>query len=76
METGPLPANSPADEAATKSNPKAKTKARGAIDRRKNKQDTLSKDRFKGRFYNPDTPLTTVEVKAEATDLGTLEIKD
>jgi hypothetical protein len=70
------PADSPADEAPTNSKTKAKTKARGGTDRRKNKQDTLSKDRFKGRFYNPDNPLTTVEVKAEPTDLGTLEIKD
>jgi hypothetical protein len=70
------PTDSPADAAPANSKTKAKTKARGGTDRRKNKQDALSKDRFKGRFYSPDTPLTIVEVKAEPTDLGTLEIKD
>jgi hypothetical protein len=70
------PADSSIDEAATNSKPKTKNKAGSGPARRKNKLDTLSKDRLKGRFSNPDTPLTTVEVKAETTDLGSLEIKD
>ena len=70
------PADSPTDVAPTNSKTKTKNRARGATDRRKNKIDTLAKDRFKGRFYSVDTPLTTVEIKAEPTDLGSLEIKD
>jgi hypothetical protein len=68
------PADSPADGAATQ--PKSKDKAKSGPARRKNKQDTLTKDRLHGRFSNVDTPLTVVEVKAETTDLGSLEIKD
>jgi hypothetical protein len=66
------PADDPTDEAGTKG--KAKKQA-GPV-RRKNKIDSMAKDRFKGRYANDDKPLTTVEVKAETTDLGTLEIKD
>jgi hypothetical protein len=36
----------------------------------------ITLDQHKGRYSNVDTPLTTVEVKAETTDLGSLEIKD
>jgi hypothetical protein len=68
------PADSPTAEAPTST--KAKKKAGGVPDRRKNKLDTLARDRLKGRYFSVDTPLTTVEVKAESTDLGSLEIKD
>jgi hypothetical protein len=36
----------------------------------------VAKDRLNGRYFNVDTRLTTVEIKAETTDLGSLEIKD
>jgi hypothetical protein len=68
------PEDSPADGASA--NSKSKTKAQVGPTRRKNKLDTLTKDRLKGRFAGVDKPLTTVEIKAETTDLGTLEIKD
>jgi hypothetical protein len=68
------PADSPTDGATADS--KSKKKAAIAPAFHKNKPDTLAKDRLHGRFFNVDNPLTTVEVKAEATDLGMLEIKD
>jgi hypothetical protein len=70
------PADSSTAEAPTDTKSKTKKKASIGPDRRKNKLDTLAKDRLKGRYLNVDTPLTTVEVKAETTDLGSLEIKD
>jgi hypothetical protein len=69
------PEESPAAEAPTDSKSKTKKASVGPV-RRKNKLDTKTKDRLKGRYYSADTPLTIVEVKAEATDLGSLEIKD
>jgi hypothetical protein len=70
------PTDGPTDEAATGSKGKSKTKQQVGPVRRKNKVDSMAKDRFKGRYANDEKPLTTVEVKAETTDLGTLEIKD
>jgi hypothetical protein len=70
------PADSSAAEASVESKSKTKTTVSSGSSRRKNKLDSMAKDRFKGRYLNVDTPLTTVEVKAEATDLGSLEIKD
>jgi hypothetical protein len=70
------PADSSTAEAPTDTKSKTKKKASIGPDRRKNKLDTLAKDRLKGRYLNVDTPLTTVEVKAETTDLGMLEIKE
>jgi hypothetical protein len=70
------PADSSTAEAPTDTKSKTKKKASSGPDRRKNKLDTLAKDRLKGRYSNVDSPLTTVEVKAETTDLGSLEIKD
>jgi hypothetical protein len=69
------PEESPTAEAPTDSKSNAKKKVSIGPVRRKNKLDTKAKDRLKGRYYSPDTPLTTVEIKAEATDLGSLEIK-
>ena len=68
------PTDSSADAAPAGSKTKTKEMSRRANDRRKNKEDTLTKDRFKGRYYSMDHPLTVVEVKAEPTDLGSLEI--
>jgi hypothetical protein len=70
------PADLSTAEALTDTKSKTKKSASSGPDRRKNKLDTLAKDRLKGRYSNVDTPLTTVEVKAETTDLGSLEIKD
>jgi hypothetical protein len=55
---------------------KTKKRASSGSNRRKNKIDSMAKDRLNGRYFNVDTPLTTIEVKAETTDLGSLEIKD
>jgi hypothetical protein len=66
----------PVDSPTADAKPETKKKASAGPTRRKNKLDTKTKDRLKGRYYNQDTPLTIVEVKAEATDLGMLEIKD
>lgn len=71
--TDPLTADAPA---SSKSKSKNKGKRTNPNERRKNKMDTLSQDRFKGRYYSMDHPLTVVEVKAEATDLGSIELKD
>jgi hypothetical protein len=56
----------------------AKIKKKGSnVDKqRKNKLDTLTKDKLKERYFNADTPLITVEVKVETIDLGLLEIKE
>jgi hypothetical protein len=70
------PADSTTAEAPTDTKSKTKKRASSGPDRRKNKLDSLAKDRLKGRYLNVDSPLTTVEVKAETTDLGSLEIKD
>jgi hypothetical protein len=68
----------PVDSLTVDTPTEAKTKKKGGnVDKqRKNKLDTLTKDRLKGRYFNADTPLTTVEVKAETTDMGLLEIKE
>jgi hypothetical protein len=63
-----------AGEAPTET--KARKKAKSGASQRRNRLDTLAKDKLKGRYFNVDTPLTTVEVKAETTDLGLLEIKE
>ncbi len=55
---------------------KTKKKAGSVPKQRKNKLDTLAKDRLKGRYFDVKNPLTIVEIKAESTDLGSLEIKD
>jgi hypothetical protein len=68
-------ADEPIDEAATGTEGKSKIKKGGSV-RRKNKVDAMAKDRFKGRCANDDRPLTTVEVKAQTTDLSSLEIED
>jgi hypothetical protein len=70
------PADSSSAEGPTDSKSKTKKIASSGSIRRKNKLDTLAKDRLKGRYFSMDTPLTTVEIKAETTDLGSLEIKD
>jgi hypothetical protein len=70
------PADSSSAEGLTDTKSKTKKTASSAPIRRKNKLDTLAKDRLKGRYSSVDTPLTTVEVKTETTDLGSLEIKD
>jgi hypothetical protein len=70
------PTDPSADAAPAGSKTKTKEKSRRENDRRKNKEDTLTRDRFKGRYYSTDHPLTVVEVKAEPTDLGSLEVKD
>ena len=70
------PADSSSAEGPTDSKFNTKKTASSAPNRRKNKLDSMAKDRLKGRYLNVDTPLTTVEVKAETTDLGSLEIKD
>jgi hypothetical protein len=70
------PTDSSTAEARADSKSKTKKTASSGSNRRKNKLDTTAKDRLKGRYFSVDTPLTTVEVKAETTDLGSLEIKD
>jgi hypothetical protein len=70
------PADSSTAEAPADSKSKTKKRASSGSNRRKNKIDSMAKDRLNGRYSNVDTPLTTVEVKAETTDLGSLEIKD
>jgi hypothetical protein len=55
---------------------RTRKKAGSVPKQRKNKLDTAAKDRLKGRYFDVKTPLTTVEIKAETTDLGSLEIKD
>ena len=72
------PDETPAAGAPADAKPGAGAQKKGTVGpgRRRNKPDTLTKDRLKGRYYNPDHPLTVVEVKAEPTDLGTLEIKE
>ncbi len=70
------PADEPTDEPAAGTKGKSKAKKKAGPNRRKNKIDPMAKDRFKGRYANDDTPLTVVEVKAETTDLGSLEIKE
>ncbi len=54
----------------------SRKKGGAATTRRNNKPGAMDLDRFQGRYASDESPLTVVEIKAEPTDLGTLQIPE
>ncbi len=72
-EEGQAPSPETSRPKATKTSRK---KGATATTRRNNKPGAMERDRFQGRYASDESPLTIVEVKAEPTDLGTLQIPE